>query len=301
MQDAGGENLTTEKSRVDVALVTCAEFPQLPPDDQPVVEELRRRGLRVEAVVWDEAGCDWNRVRLACLRASWDYSTKCRNFLRWIETVSPVTTLWNPRAVLEWNSHKSYLQDLAEAGIEVADMVLLPKRSRADLAGLVSEHGWADAVVKPAVSGTARETIRLSQHPAQDAQRHLDRLLESEDALVQEFVASVESEGELSLIFLDGQYSHAVRKRAKAGDFRVLEEWGGNTIPEEPSRDALDFAVKAMAQSPAATLYGRVDILRGNDGRLQVSELELVEPELYFRHAPPEAPVRFADAIMARL
>ena len=294
-------NSSDKAASIDVALVTCAEFPRLPPDDYPLVEELQRRGLRVEAAVWDEGGYDWSRAKLTCLRASWDYSTRYRKFLRWIEEVSLVTELWNPRAVLEWNSHKSYLQDLSEAGIEVADTLLLPKGSRTELAGLVSERGWKDAVIKPAVSGTARETIRLSQHPAQDAQRHLDRLLESEDALVQEFVASVESEGELSLIFLDGEYSHAVRKRAKPGDFRVLEEWGGNTVPEEPSAEALDFARIALARSPAPTLYGRVDLLRGNDGRLQVSELELVEPELYFRHAPREAPVRFADAIAARL
>jgi len=287
--------------------VTCRDFPELPDDERPVAEALRGQGLCVEVVSWDDAEFDWAAARLVCVRASWDYSTRHAEFLQWIAKVDSVTALWNPATVLVWNSHKSYLGDLREAGINVADTISFVRGARSgrsercDLGELVGERGWKDAVIKPAVSGTGRETIRVSQHQPEEAQAHFDRLAAAEDVLVQEFIASVETEGELSLNFIDGEFSHAVRKRAKAGDFRVLEEWGGNTVPEEPARDALRFAVQAMAQSPAATLYGRVDLLRGNDGKWQVSELELVEPELYFRHAPPEAPGRLADAISSRV
>ena len=299
-RDAGdgfGEMVTP----IDVVLVTCQDFPDLPEDERPVAEALRGRGLQVAAVAWDDPEFDWASARLVCVRASWDYSTRHAEFLRWIAKVDSATELWNPASVMVWNAHKSYLIDLSEAGINVADTVAIARGERCDLRELIGGRGWKDAVVKPAVSGTGRETIRLSQHEPDAAQAHFDRLAAVEDVLVQEFVTSVETEGELSLNFIDGEFSHAVRKRAKAGDFRVLEEWGGNTVPEEHSRDALEFAVKAIAQSPAATLYGRVDLLRGNDGEWQLAELELVEPELYFRHAPSDAPGRMADAIVARL
>ena len=284
------------EEKIDVALATCAEFPQLPDDDHYLVKELAGRGVRSKPVVWDAPGFDWSRARLCVLRATWDYSTRHREFLQWIDKVAAATALWNPASVVKWNSHKSYLRDLAEAGIPVAPTVHLLTGSNADLAGLLRSNGWSDAVVKPAVSGTARATIRVSRHTPEEAQRHLDRLLAAEDTLVQEFMESVQIEGEVTVIFLDGRYSHAVRKRPKPGDFRVLEEWGGNTVPDTPSEEALALAEAAMAASPAETLYGRVDLHTGHDGKPLVSELELVEPELYFRHAP-EAAGRLAELI----
>lgn len=283
---------------MDVALATCAEFPGLSPDDQPLLEELRRRGLKSEPVVWNAPGFDWSQPKLCILRNTWDYSTRHREFLGWIDAVSRATVLWNPAGVVRWNSHKTYLRDLQERGIPIAPTVWLEAGSRASLTELRAGQGWEEAVIKPAVSGTARATIRTARYSPQAAQNHLDRLLAVEDVLVQRYIGSVESRGELSLIFLEGRFSHAVRKRAAAGDFRVLEEWGGSTVPASPSSEELEFAEGVLRAAGFETLYGRVDLWEDDNGRLLVSELELVEPELYFRYAP-EAAGRLAGGIEA--
>jgi len=164
---------------IDVVLVTCRDFPDLPDDELPVAEALKGRGLGVAVVSWDDTEFDWASARVVCVRASWDYSTRHAEFLQWIAKVDSVTELWNPASVLVWNSHKSYLADLRDAGINVADTVAIARGARGErgdlreLDVLIEARGWKDAVIKPAVSGTGRETIRLSQHEPDAAQAHL--------------------------------------------------------------------------------------------------------------------------------
>jgi hypothetical protein len=155
---------------VGVVLVTCAEFPALPADDHLLVEELHRWGLRAEPVVWDDPDFDWSQAKVCVLRSTWDYTTRRAEFLLWAERVAAVTALWNPLEVIRWNTHKSYLRHLAEAGVAVAPTVWLEAGSRVDLPGLMAEHGWTDAVVKPVVALSARETIRVTAHSPMEGQ-----------------------------------------------------------------------------------------------------------------------------------
>lgn len=283
---------------IDVALVTCAEFPVLPVDDHLLAEELRRRGLRAEPVVWDDSGFDWSQPKVCVLRSTWDYTTRLAEFLTWAERVATVTALWNPWEVIRWNTHKSYLRSLAEAGVAVAPTVWLETGSSADLPGLMAEHGWTDAVVKPVVALSARETIRVSAHAPTEAQSHLDRVLAKEAVMVQPFFEAVESEGELSLLFIQGEFTHAIRKRPAPGDFRVQHEYGGREERVEPSGEELALGQAALRAAGFETLYARVDVMRGNGGQLCLMELELVEPSLFFGHAP-EAASRLAGGIEA--
>ena len=283
---------------MDVALATCAEFPALSPDDQPLLEELRRRGLKAEPVVWNAPGFDWSQPKVCVLRSTWDYTTRLAGFLTWAERVATVTALWNPWEVILWNTHKSYLRSLAEAGVAVAPTVWLAAGGRADLPGLMAEHGWADAVVKPVVALSARETIRVSAHSRAEAQSHLDRVLAQEAVMVQPFFEAVESEGELSLLFIEGEFTHAIRKRPATGDFRVQHEYGGSEERVEPSGEELGLGRAALGAAGFETLYARADVMRGNDGQLCLMELELVEPSLFFEHAP-EAAGRLAGGIEA--
>jgi glutathione synthase/RimK-type ligase-like ATP-grasp enzyme len=293
-------NRDQQLSDCDVALAACDELPALTADDQSLLAVLRQRGLRAEPVVWTDRDVDWSGVRLCVIRSTWDYMTRLEAYLAWAERVEKVTALWNPLEVIRWNTHKSYLEELAGRGVRVVPTVWLEKRARVDLRELLVDQGWRDAVIKPAVSATARETIRLGPTGPAAAQAHLDRLLAVEDMLVQPFLHRVESEGELSLQFIDGEFTHAIRRRPEKGDYRVQDEFGGSMELVEAEADELQFGVHALQTARQETLYARVDVMRDDDGGLCLAELEMVEPMLYFRQHPLAAE-RFAAAILHRL
>lgn len=291
---------TVERRKVDVALVTCAELPALVPDDRLLLAALEARGLAAAPAVWDAPEFDWARARLCLLRSTWDYSTRLQEFLSWAASVAPVTQLWNPLPVIRWNAHKSYLYRLAARGVHVVPTVLLPAGSRTNLDRMLEANHWQDAIIKPAVSLSARETMRVSSRDPLPAQAHLERLLATEDVMVQPFFPSVEQEGELSLMFIEGECTHAVCKRPAAGDYRVQEEFGGTVESIEPSGPALSLARQALNAAGFETLYARADLMAGADGRLRVVELELIEPSLFFGHFPA-AVEQLAAALVKRL
>lgn len=285
----------------DVLFVTSADLRDLTDDDRLVTRALATRGIRARPAVWDDPAVDWAAAPLAVIRSTWDYVGRREAFVRWAEAAGAVTTLCNPPAVVRRNTHKGYLRELAAAGVPVVDTVWLPAREPADLREAMA--GWDVAVVKPCVSAGARGTVRVTAAEAPQAQAHLDALLAEGDVMVQPYLDSVEGEGELSVMVIDGEPSHAVRKRPATRDFRVQEQFGGRTEPwplDEELRAAAAAVVAADDSGPL--LYRRVDLVRDRAGTLRLVELELVEPALYLDLAGDgDAPERLADAIAARL
>lgn len=269
----------------DVALVTCAGLPDLDPDDRPLAAALAARGLAVAAVRWDEPAFDWGAVRLALLRSPWDYYRRPAEFLAWAARAAAATRLFNPLPVLRWNLHKGYLVELARRGAPVVPTRLLRQGEPADLARLLAEERWAGAVVKPAVSADSWETLVCRAGEEAAGQAHLDRLLPERDLLVQPFLDSVEQAGERCLVFLDGEYSHAVRKNAltRGGRWAGLPE--GAPVEAAPDELAAARAVLAAAGFDGL-LYARVDLVRDAAGRPLLLELELAEPTLFLAHHP---------------
>jgi glutathione synthase/RimK-type ligase-like ATP-grasp enzyme len=268
---------------MDVALVTCAALPGLHADDRHLLHALRAAGVDAEPVVWEDAHQDWRAPRLAVIRSAWDYAFRREPFVAWAERAASCTTLWNSPRMVRWNTHKRYLCELAERGVPVVPTVLLPAGSPVALATVLDEHGWGDAVLKAAVAQSGRYAMAVPRARRDAGQAHLERLLPTEDMLVQPRVASVETTGELSLVFVDGRCTHAVRKRAAAGDFRVHDDYGGSVVPEEPDDAALALAEAAIAAVGEALHYARVDLVAGADGEPLIMEFELVEPELFLR------------------
>jgi len=282
-----------------VALVTCARFPDLPPDDLPLRDSLRARGVDVVAAVWDDAEFDWRSCDAAIVRATWDYCDRHGEFLEWVRRASARTRLFNAPEVIAWNSRKRYLAELAERGFETPRTVWLERGARADLGEIVRRAGFERAIVKPVIGATARHTVLADPKSLAAAQAHLDARLAEEAMAVQEFLPRVTREGELSLAFFDGEFSHAVRKRPAPGDFRVQVEHGGSTVPADVAPSLVSYAQSILAAAPAPTLYARVDLVEHPGGAPRLMELELIEPELYLRHAPCSSD-RFADAIVRR-
>jgi len=288
---------------MDIALVTSAALPDLDPDDRPLVEALAARGLAAAPAVWDDPGVDWAATRLALVRSPWDYYRRFAEFRAWARRVAAATRLENPLAALEWNLDKRYLLALAAAGLPVVPTLHVERGERFDLAARLTELGWRRAVVKPAVSADSWETLVIGPGELDAGQRHLDRLLAERAMLVQPFLESVETTGERCLVFLDGAYSHAVRKNAltRGGRWAGLPE--GSGVEAEPDELAAARELLAAAGRIGGferPLYARVDLARDADGRPLLMELELAEPTLFLTTSAAGL-ARLADAIARRL
>jgi glutathione synthase/RimK-type ligase-like ATP-grasp enzyme len=281
-----------------VALVTCRKLPGLTDDDRLLLPALERRGAAVEAAVWDDPAVDWKRFDRVALRSVWDYHLRAEEFDAWLAArAHDGGTVWNPAALVRWNAHKGYLRALAAAGVATIQTEWLARSLPARLGGLMDARSWRDVVVKPAVSASAHRTFRVAREDADARQPDLDAILATGDALVQPFASEITTDGEWSLLFFGGAFSHAVRKRPAASDFRVQEELGGRAETEVPAPRVVEQAAAALAAAPGRTAYARVDgIVR--DGVFVLMELELIEPVLYLsRH--PQAPDRLAAAVLA--
>lgn len=284
---------------MDIALATSAALPGLSSDDRLLLLALLRAGVDAEPVVWEDPYYEWGDVRACMVRSAWDYAFRRDAFVRWARSVGNRTPLWNSAAVVEWNTHKRYLLDLAAAAVPVVPTRVLTSGTPVDLAALLDETGWDRAVLKAAVAQTGRYLMAVDRDAVSAGQRHLDRLLPHEDMLLQPYLESITTNGEVSLVFLEGELSHAAVKRAPSGDFRVHDDFGGTLDLHTPSDAEVAVGRAALAAVEEPLLHARVDLVNGDDGPL-VMELELVEPDLYFRVAAGSAD-RCAAAIRDRL
>lgn len=265
-------------------------------DDGLLAAALARRGLTSARVDWADPAIDWSRFRCAVFRTTWDYFDRYAEFTAWLDRAERATRLCNPASTVRWNVDKHYLADLDRRGVPVVPSRFLDRGSAQPLADVLADAGWDEAVVKPCVSGAARHTYRVNRRTAAELQPLLTTLLADEAMLVQPFQADVARTGEDTLMVFGGRYSHAVRKVPKAGDFRVQDDHGGTVHEYTPTADQIELAERAAAACDPVPVYGRVDLVRDNAGRLAVMELELIEPELWLRFHPPAAD-RFAAGV----
>jgi glutathione synthase/RimK-type ligase-like ATP-grasp enzyme len=286
-----------------IALATCRNLPGWEVDDRPLVAALVERGAEIVQPAWDDPDVDWGAHDACLVRTTWDYTEQRDAFVAWAERASMSAPLFNPPEVVRWNTHKGYLADLERAGVRIAPTEWLARGERPDLGRILERRGWRRGFLKPCVGATARETLRFDVDDLAAAQAHVDRLLESEDLMLQPYLASVETEGELSAIVVEGEPTHAVRKVPVSGDFRVQDDFGASDEPYAFSRAELEVVrgVTACAEQRfGRLLYARVDLLRDDAGALVLNELELVEPSLFLRHGPNAGAV-LADALLARI
>jgi len=284
----------------DVALATCAFLPDLDEDERLLIPALARHGLVAEPRVWDDPSIDWDGFRVVVVRSTWDYSDRRDAFLDWC---ARPRRLLNSMAVIEWNTDKRYLRELAAAGIPIVPTTWIGPGAGGEPFDIPN----TEVVVKPSVSAGARNTSRYRDGDEHLIRAHVERLLaEGRTVLLQPYVASVEAAGETGLIYIDGVLSHTIRKGP------VLHAHGVATdslwAPEEISVRVPDPADRALAEAtldslrwPRETLlYARVDLVRGDDGRPMLLELELAEPSLFLGFGNGAAE-RLAAGIARRL
>jgi glutathione synthase/RimK-type ligase-like ATP-grasp enzyme len=284
-----------------VALVTCSSIRELTDDDRPLLVELWNLGIEAEPAVWDDPSVDWGSFDAVVIRSAWDYHLSPAAFFAWLARLEALgTKLWNPAPVVRANIDKSYLRELAAAGVSVVPTIWVPRGEqggRTDLDQVLAARGWTDAVVKPVISAGAFRTRRVKLG-GPGGQAALDDVLAHSDAMVQPFLPEIAAEGEWSFVFLGGEFSHAVLKTPRAGDFRVQEDHGGRTERREPPPGLVVQARDALIAGPPSWLYARVDGVR-RGAELIVIEVELIEPSLYLLHSPVAAR-KLAQAIKAR-
>lgn len=283
-----------------IAIVTCEEIPALIPTEQPVIPALIERGCQAQAVVWTDSSVQWNTFDLVVMRNVWDYFMKYEAFMAWLEKLQTQgIKVSNPIEVIKANSHKFYLENLRSQGIPIVPTVFARQNSSVDLQTTFNQQHWQEGIVKPAVSAGAYKTYKIDQAEAKEYQTKVDDLLQNRDILIQEFLPEIQTDGEWSLLFFNGKYSHAVRKVPKNQDFRVQSEFGGQTLAETPAAFIIEQAQKIIDLYDQPLLYVRVDGVVAK-GSFLLMELELIEPELFLdQHS--HAVSRFAEAIIHHL
>ncbi|QNK03797.1 hypothetical protein H8F01_11785 [Dyella telluris] len=271
--------------------------PGIHPDDAHLAALLAQRGIEPVACIWNDPEVDWTAFDAVLMRSTWDYFKHYTAFCAWLERL-PIPTI-NPGSLLRWNSDKRYLAELAALGVDIIPTTFT---SASDLAGTLALTPGQEVVVKPTVSGTAWHTARgVVGEPA--FEQTIAALPSAFQYLVQPFVPEVVSGGEWSLLFFDGNFSHAVIKRPAVGDYRVQSEFGGTAQRVEPPAALVESAGRALAAM--ATLgytdiaYARVDGVLTRRGFL-LMELEMIEPFLHLAVAP-DAAERFAGQLWKRL
>ncbi len=265
-------------------------------EDGLVSGALERRGLRTARLDWAREDFDWGRARAGLFRTTWDYFHRVDEFVAWLDHVEPMTQFINPITLVRWNMQKRYLDDLGSRGVRIVATHFVEQGSSEPLAAVLARTGWDEAVLKPIVSGAARETYRVTPDNAGDHEARFRGLVAAETMMLQPFQHAIMDDGELSLMVIGGRFTHAVRKQARAGDFRVQDDHGGTVHEHDATREQIAFAEAAVAACSPRPLYARVDAVRDNDGDLALMELELIEPEMFFRLHPAAADV-MADAV----
>ena len=287
-----------------IQFATSADIPHLTTDDQVAARALTEHGARVAPIVWTEGlPADVRGVAApdaVVIRSCWDYHLRPGEFRAWLDELERrrIAVINSPNLV-RWNLHKSYLTELAAAGVPTVPTILSRGDDRRTLGEMLDEAGWEEAVVKPAVSLNAHETWRVMRSAVARFEARFTAMRSAGDVLVQEFIQQVTTDGEWSLVFVGHEFSHGVRKRAKQGDFRVQIEHGGSAVAETPPQRLIDDAARVIAALPEPPVYCRVDGVLTPDA-FAVMEVECIDPVLFFElHAPAAA--LFAAAVLDRL
>ena len=258
-------------------------------EDELVINALKEKNLSVVKKDWNDSIFDWETTRSILFRSTWDYFDKFELFKKWFNKTKNKCLMINSTETIEWNIDKHYLLDLQEHQIPIPNSEFIKRGSSIDLSLLMQKKNWNEIVVKPTISGAAKNTYRLKEEEIIQFGPTWEKLIYKEDFIVQEFQNNVITEGEVAMIVIGGKFTHAVLKKAKEGDFRVQDDFGGSIAIYNPNEEMVKLAEKCTRILTPIPSYARVDIIRDNLMELAVSELELIEPELWFRLNPNAA------------
>ncbi|MEZ5013530.1 MAG: hypothetical protein R2794_04500 [Chitinophagales bacterium] len=265
-------------------------------EDTLITNALEKYSFKTERVSWSDPAYDWQGATLAIFRTTWDYFENIDRFRQWLRATEKQTTFINHPDTIRWNLDKHYLHDLQARSIPIVETVYIEQGDVRSLEEIIRSLPFTRCIVKPCIAGAARLTFLTDTLSCAALNENFARWNAEEAFMIQPFYSSVLTEGECTYVVMNGTFTHAVRKTAKQGDFRVQDDFGGMVHNYTPSTGEIKMAEMVMRSIDPLPVYGRVDVLRNEKGVLCVSELELIEPELWLRFHPPAAE-QFAQAI----
>jgi glutathione synthase/RimK-type ligase-like ATP-grasp enzyme len=266
---------------MNVGILTCARLPELLESDQKLIPLFAKGNITAKAIIWDDESVDWTEFDYLIFRNTWDYYQKEIAFNQWLYKIESLgIKTFNPISIIQKNKHKFYLKELEKDGISILPTIFLEKNSTSNLHHLIPWN-WEKIVIKPAFSAGSYLTKLINRSEIESIQTEFKDHFETKDFLLQEFLPEIKELGETSLIFFNGNFSHAVNKKPVSTDFRVQIQYGGKYTLIEPNDDLILQAELVLSKIPEKLLYARVDgIVIKN--KLHLMEVELIEPDLYF-------------------
>ena len=252
-------------------------------EDQRLLQFLKEKGLDIQFEIWNDAQVNWQEFAAIILKSPWDYFDRFAEFSAWLDLLEKQNVrVLNPVKTVRWNADKRYLFDVEKSGLGIVPSRLLETAQDLDLTPLFEAWQTEKLVVKPVVSGGAKNTFSITRSEVKEYEPKLTALLQEEAFLAQPFMPEIQSEGEWSLVFFNGKFSHCVLKVPKSGDFRVQHYFGGAIIAATPPETVWKSAEKLVQAFANGCLYARVDSVLSK-GEFKLMELELIEPLLYLQ------------------
>ena len=284
-------------TKMSCAFLVMADEGDFVTDHTLGIAPLEALGWQVELVSWRETATDWDRFDVVYICTPWDYPDDPGTFMATLEAIDRSSALLvNDLSLVRWTLPKTYLRDLEERGANIVPSLWHHHFAGNELDAWFDHFGTDRIIIKPVVSTNAKDTFLLQRPVTPETLATLRSTFAARDFVVQPFIENIQREGEFSLFFLGGEYSHAIQKIPRSGDFRVQEEHGAEIRSVEPEEALLQTARADLARVEPRPVYGRWDYVRGPDGRFLIMEMEIIEPSLYLR-MDPGAPARFAAAI----
>lgn len=261
-----------------LGIVTCRPLPEPDVDEELTLTAFPERGVAAEMVDWrSQSGAGFDAL---LIRSTWDYHLAPNAFREWVRNAP--APLWNPAEVVIWNMDKRYLAEVAK------NLPIVPT-----VFGDTPRSEWSRFVVKPTVSCGSYQTM-VFDHP-DDAAELIAEIQKGSEPMIQPYMKSVDGEGERSIMWIGGEVTHAIRKEP-----RFLDSEESVSAAYAPSPEEVDFARRAVDLAPGEIVYARVDVMRGDDGQLCLSELELIEPSLFLTQNPAAAG-KLVDAVLSKM
>jgi glutathione synthase/RimK-type ligase-like ATP-grasp enzyme len=265
--------------------------------DDMVFAPLKAQGWHAEHVSWRKQDVNWSQYDVVVIRSTWDYQSDAPAFLACLEAIEASSAqLENPLALVKWNISKDYLRDMQQQGINIVPTLWFDSFDLPEVEQGFQHFSSEQLVIKPLISANADHTYRLTPQSLLNMHAQLAKEFGQRPFMLQPFLPAIVEEGEYSLFYFAGHYSHSILKRPKGGDFRVQEEHGGLLQSIQPCEEMLTCARHALASLPAEALYARIDLIR-HQGEFALMEIELIEPSLYF-NMDTQSAQRFADAFV---
>lgn len=259
-------------------------------------EALKKEGFSVERIDWASKRVDWDQFDIILFREIWDYFHRANEFQDFLHRIENHPCVLNSVEQIKWNMDKHYLLDLSKQGIHIPETHFIEKGDFESLEVIHEKLGWTKTVLKPCVSGGGRHTYLLDPTNYTDHEITFQQLIQNEAMMLQPFQEQIPTKGEVSHMVFHGRYTHSVLKKAKAGDYRVQDDFGGTVHAYKASQDEINFAEAVAAACDPLPAYARVDVFWDNNDQLTIGEVELIEPELWFREFPDSASI-FASGI----